>query len=108
MAARGVRNTLLVAAVAYLLVPAVAWITTLGRGYLPPLGFALAMLVLGDVVGKTGWAPWFPWSIVPLFIGSVGQPVTTIAPVSVVVVALTFAAGIAATIAHVRSADNAQ
>jgi ABC-type transport system involved in multi-copper enzyme maturation permease subunit len=108
VAARGVRNTLLVAAVAYLLVPAVAWITTLGRGYLPPLGFALAMLVLGDVVGKTGWAPWFPWSIVPLFIGSVGHPATTIAPASVVVVALTFLAGIAATIAHVRYADNAQ
>jgi ABC-2 type transport system permease protein len=108
VAARGVRDALLVAAVAYLLAPAVAWIATLGRGYLPPLGFALAMLVLGDMVGKTGWGPWFPWSIVPLFIGSVGQRVTTLAPGSVVVVALTFVAGIAATIAQLRLADNTQ
>ena len=108
VAATGVRNTLLVAVVAYLLAPVVAWITTLGRGYLPPLGFALAMLVLGDVLGKTGWSPWFPWSIVGQLIGSVGQPVTTIAPGSVIVVAVTFVAGIAATIAQLRWADNAQ
>lgn len=103
-----VRNGLVAAGVAYLLVPVVAWITTLGRGYLPPLAFALAMLALGNVFAKTGWAIWFPWSIVPLFIGAVGQPVQTLPPGSFVVVALTFLAGIAATVAQLRYADNAQ
>ena len=70
-----VRDALLAAAVAYLLAPVVAWIATLGRGYMPPLGFALAMLALGQVFSKTGWATWFPWSIVPLYIGTVGQRV---------------------------------
>jgi ABC-2 type transport system permease protein len=79
-----------------------------GRGYMPPLGFALAMLVLGDIFSHTGWAAWFPWSIVPLFIGAVGHRVTTVAPGSIAVVALTFLAGIAATIAQMRYADNAQ
>ena len=102
------RDALLAAAIAYLLAPVVAWIATLGRGYLPPLGFALAMLALGQVFSKTGWATWFPWSIVPLYIGAVGQRVTTVAPGSLVVVALTFLAGIAATIAQLRYADNAQ
>ena len=102
LAVTAVHDALLAAAIAYLLVPVVAWIAMLGRGYLPPLGFALAMLALGDVFSKTGWAPWFPWSIVPLFIGAVGQPVTTLAPGSLVVVALTFLAGIAATIAQLR------
>ncbi len=108
LAARSVRDIALVAAVTFLLAPIVAWIATLGRGYLPPLGFALAMLVLGDVIGKTGWGPWFPWSTVPVFIGSVGQATTTIAPGSVVVVGFTFLAGIAATVAQLRYADNTQ
>jgi len=108
LAVRAVHDALLAAAIAYLLAPVVAWIATLGRGYLPPLGFALAMLALGDVFSHTGWAAWFPWSIVPLFIGAIGQRVTTLAPSSLVVVALTFLAGIAATIAQLRWADNAQ
>jgi ABC-2 type transport system permease protein len=108
LALGAVRNGLVAAGVAYLLVPVVAWITTLGRGYLPPLAFALAMLALGNVFAKTGWAIWFPWSIVPLLIGAVGQPVQTLPPGSFVVVALTFLAGIAATVAQLRYADNAQ
>ena len=108
LAVHAVRDALLAAAVAYLLVPVVAWIATLGRGYLPPLGFALAMLAVGDVLSHTGWAAWFPWSIVPSFIGAIGKPATSIAPVSLVVVALTFVGGIAATIAQLRWADNAQ
>ena len=108
LALTAVHDALLAAAIAYLLVPVVAWIAMLGRGYLPPLGFSLAMLALGNVFIHTGWAAWFPWSIVPLYIGAIGQPVTTIASSSVVVVALTFLAGITATIAQLRWADNAQ
>jgi ABC-type transport system involved in multi-copper enzyme maturation permease subunit len=108
LAVSAVHDALLAAAIAYLLAPAVAWIAVLGHGYLPPLGFALAMLALGDVFSHTGWAAWFPWSIVPLFIGAIGQRATTIAPGSLVVVALTFLAGIAATVAQLRWADNAQ
>ena len=108
LAVTAVHDALLAAAIAYLLVPVVAWIAMLGRGYLPPLGFALAMLALGNVFSHTGWAAWFPWSIVPLFIGSIGEPSTTIATSGLVVVALTFLAGIAATIAQLRWADNAQ
>ena len=70
--------------------------------------FALAMLLLGDVFSHTGWAAWFPWSIVPLLIGAIGKPATTVAASSLVVVALTFLAGIAATIAQLRWADNTQ
>ena len=104
----GARDALLTAGIAYLLAPAVAWITTLGRGYLPPLGFALAMLALGNVFAKTGWAEWFPWSIVPLSIGMVGQSDQALPASSYVVVALTFLAGILATILQLRHADNTQ
>ena len=108
LAVTAVHDALLAAAIAYLLVPVVAWIAMLGRGYLPPLGFALAILALGNVFSHTGWATWFPWSIVPLYIGAIGQPVTTIASSSVAVLALTFLAGIAATIAQLRWSDNAR
>ena len=86
----------------------IAWITTLGRGYLLPLGFALAMLALGNVFAKTGWAEWCPWSIVPRSIGMIGQPVQTMPAISHVLVALTFLAGIVATILQLRYADNTQ
>ena len=108
LAVGAVYDALIAAAIAFLLVPVVAWITTLGRSYLPPLGFALAMLALGQVFSKTGWAAWFPWSIVPLSIGAVGQRVATLAEGSLVVVALIFIAGVSATIAQLRYADNTQ
>jgi ABC-type transport system involved in multi-copper enzyme maturation permease subunit len=108
MAVGAAGNALLAAAISFLLVPVVAWITTLGRGYMPPLAFALAALALGDVFGKTGWAQWFPWSIIPLLIGAVGQPVAALPAGSYVVLAVTFVAGVAATITQVRWADNAQ
>ncbi len=108
LAARAVRDALIAGAVAYLLTPVVAWIALLGRGYMPPLGFALGMLVLGQLLSKTGWAVWFPWSIVPLWIGAVGQPMTALNAGSLVVVALTFLAGIGVTVAQLRFADNAQ
>ena len=106
--ARAVANALLAAGIAYLFAPIVAWITTLGRGYLPPLGFAFAMLALGNIFSKTGWATWFPWSIVPAFIGVVGQPVANLPVHSVVIAALTFVIGIAATMAQTRWGDNTQ
>jgi len=108
LAAGAVRDALLVAAIAYLIAPLVAWIATLGRGYMPPLGFALATLALGQIFSKTGWAAYFPYSILPLLIGAVGKPVSTLPAASYVVVALTFVAGIAATVAQLRYADNTQ
>jgi ABC-type transport system involved in multi-copper enzyme maturation permease subunit len=108
LAAGAVRDVALVALAAYLLAPPIAWVTVLGRGYLPPIGFALATLALGDVFSHTGWAAWFPWAVVPQFVGMVGSRQTGIAAGSVAVVALTFLAGIAATIAQLRWADNTQ
>ena len=82
--------------ISFLLVPVVAWITVWGRGNVAPIGFALAMLALGNLFGKTGWAEWFPWSIVPLLIGMVSDPCRRCRAGSYVVLALTFVAGVAA------------
>jgi ABC-2 type transport system permease protein len=101
-------NLLLVAGISYLLAPMVALVTVWTRGYLAPVGFALGMLLLGNVVGHTGWAPWFPWSIVPILVGSVSAPVDALPVGSLVILAATFAVGIAATMWQLQSADNTQ
>lgn len=103
-----VSSAVLAAGISYLLVPMVAWVTVWSRGGVAPIGFAIGMLALGNLFGKTGWAEWFPWSIVPLLIGMVGDPVASLPVGSYVVLALTFVAGIIATIAQLRFADNAQ
>lgn len=98
----------LVTLAAYLLVPPVAWIAVLGRGYMAPIAFALATLAIGNLFSHTGWAPWFPWSVVPLFVGAVGVQQASIPTGSIVVVAVTFVGGVAAAIATLRYADNDQ
>ena len=101
-------NLLLVAGISYLPAPMVALVTVWSRGYLAPVGFALGMLLLGNVIGHTGWAAWFPWSIVPILVGSVSTPVDSLPFGSLVVLAATFAAGIAATMWKLQTADNTQ
>ncbi len=103
-----VGNVLLAAGISYLLVPMIAWVTVWGRGNIAPIGFALGMLLLGNVFGATGWAVWFPWSIVPLLVGSVGAPVESLPSGSYVVVALTFVVGVVGTVLQLRFADTAQ
>jgi ABC-2 type transport system permease protein len=101
-------NCLVAALIAYLVAPPIAWAATLGRGYMPPIAFAFVTLGLGNLFGHTGWAVWFPWSIIPLLVGMVGNPVESLPAGSYVVVALTFVAGVVATIAQLRWADNSQ
>jgi len=108
MAAAGVQDALLAAGISYLLVPVLAWITTLARSDSAPIAFAIGMMALGNLFGRTGWAVWFPWSIVPLLIGMMGDPLQSLPPGSYVVLGVTFVAGIAATIAQLRYTDITQ
>lgn len=103
-----IRTSLLAAGISYLLVPMVAWVTVWARSGVAPIGFAIAMMAMGNLFGKTGWAEWFPWSIVPLLIGAVGDPAGSLPIGSYVVLALTFAAGVIGTIWQLRHADCAQ
>jgi hypothetical protein len=105
---RAARDVALCGAMCCLLVPPVAWMATLGRGYLPPLGFAIVTFVLGNVFAATGWGKWFPYSIVALYTGIGGPRVSVLEPGSYAVVLLVFAAGVAATVWQVRSADDTQ
>lgn len=84
-----------------------AWIAQASKGYMAPLGFTMGTLILGAFLGHTGWGQWFPWTIVPMIAGLTG-PVQAIPPGSYIVVAAACAAGLAATLLHIRRADNTQ
>jgi ABC-2 type transport system permease protein len=108
LAVRALSQTLVLAGVAFLLTTLEGWIAVLGRGYLAPLGFAVGTLALGDLVGHTGWAQWFPWSIMSLLAGTAGPRTDTLPAGSLVVLVLTCALGIAATMAQLKWGDNTQ
>ncbi len=85
----------------------VAWVAVQTRGYFAPMGFAIGTVALGSVLGHTGWAPWAPWTIIGMYAmgtGSAANPGWG----SLLVLAATFAAGLALTIRHEVSADNVQ
>jgi len=99
-------SALTLAAVSFLLCPAAAWITVLTRNMLAPVGFAIGMLLIGDLLSHTGWAAWFPWSILPSMSGMSATASTSLPLTSIVAVTITFAAGSIGTALQLRWADN--
>ncbi|MBA7665008.1 hypothetical protein ES703_73074 [subsurface metagenome] len=102
------RSLMITALLTVMLMPFVALFASAGRGYLPPLGWAILMLALAQIVGILGWGDWFPWSVPVLLSGMAGPPAEQIGIHSYIAVLLTFIAGIAATFAWWRSADQAR
>lgn len=99
-------TSLLAAGASFLLAPVSAWITVATRSYLAAIGFALGMLLLGNLLGHTGWATWFPWSIVPMLTLMSGSTPAPLPWTSSLVLGLTFAVGIGGAIHRLHDADN--
>lgn len=57
---------------AVLLVPFVAFVASIGRGYLSSFGWIVFTVILAQIAAITGWGDWFPWSIPALFSGAMG------------------------------------
>lgn len=93
------------AALTLALMTPVALLASAGHGYLLPLGWAILTLFVAQIMAATGWGPLFPWSIPPLFGGLAGPEGAQLEPVSYLLVALTSAAGFAATFWWWRHAD---
>lgn len=76
-----------------------------GRGYLPGLGWVVAMIFVSQILQALGWAAWFPWAV-PMLVVAAGDPRVdppTLASAAVVVVAAV--AGLAASIVWWQRAD---
>jgi ABC-2 type transport system permease protein len=101
-------SLLLISFLTYMLMPVVALIASLGRGYLPPLGWAFLTMALAQITIVLGWGDWFPWSV-PALISSFSEP--SVGPLqlhSYILVFLFFVAGIALSLDWWRNADQAR
>jgi ABC-2 type transport system permease protein len=76
------------------LMPVTAFVASVGRGYLLPIGVAIATMIVAQFIYATGWAPWFPWCVAM----TSGVPGAQITAASIAVVTLTGALGMAATL----------
>lgn len=90
------------------LMPPVALFASAGRGYLPPLGWAIFTLFLAQVLSMMGWASWFPWSVPAMLSQLAGPQAEQLGLHSYVSVALACAAGLAVTYAWWRNADQTE
>ena len=88
-----------------LLMTPVAFIASMGRGYLPPLAWAVLTIFFSQIIAATGWGDWFPWSVPALYSGVVGPRVEQLGIHSYVLVILAGLAGLTATFWWWRNAD---
>jgi ABC-2 type transport system permease protein len=88
-----------------LLLPFVALIASMGRGYLPAFGWTIFTVATAQIAVITGWGDWFPWSIPALFSGAVGPRAEQLGSHSYVILILASLIGLAATFYWWRNAD---
>jgi len=93
------------AALTIALLPFVALLASVGRGYLPPFGWTILTVVLAQIAAITGWGDWFPWSVPALFSGAAGPRAELLGMHSYIIVFITSLIGLAATFYWWRNAD---
>ena len=93
------------ASMTLLLMTPVAFIASMGRGYLPPLGWAVLTIFFSQIIAATGWGDWFPWSVPALFSGVIGPRAEQLGVHSYILVILAGMIGLIATFWWWRSAD---
>lgn len=105
IACNGVYAYAAAAFLAILLCTPVAFFASYGRGYLPPIGFIVITLVLGQFIVALNVGQYFPWAVPWLYgvAASTGGPAP--GAISYAILALTCLIGLAATFAWWRYAD---
>jgi ABC-type transport system involved in multi-copper enzyme maturation permease subunit len=88
-----------------LLCTPVAFIAGYGRGYLPPTGFIILTIILAQFTVALSLGPYFPWAIPGLYSVAAGAGGPQPGAVSYVILVLTSLAGLVATFAWWRYAD---
>jgi ABC-2 type transport system permease protein len=76
-----------------------------GRGYIAPLAWAVAMVATSQVLAVLGWGSWFPWSVPAILAGAGGAQVEPVSAIAVTLVAVVAAAGVTASIKWWEHAD---
>ena len=97
LALQSLSDLLVTAGMTLLLMSPVAFIASMGRGYLPPLGWAVLTIFFSQIIAATGWGDWFPWSVPALFSGVVGPRAEQLGMHSYVILSLAGILGLIAT-----------
>jgi ABC-2 type transport system permease protein len=82
-----------------------AFFAGVGRGYIAPLAWAVAMVAAAQVLAVLGWGAWFPWSVPAILAGAGGAQVEPVGPGGVAMVGLAAVIGIMATVTWWERAD---
>lgn len=98
---QGSAVVVLAAGLAILVVLPFAFVASVGRGYLLPVGIMLLVLLLANLLVVAGWGAYFPWAVPMLYAQGKGDT----APISYWIVVLTGLAGMIATYAWWKLAD---
>jgi ABC-2 type transport system permease protein len=88
-----------------MLLPFVALVASMGRGYMPAFGWAILTVALAQITAVTGWGDWFPWAVPALFSGAAGPRMEQLGAHSYIVVAIASLLGLIATFYWWRNAD---
>lgn len=93
------------AALTILLITPIALFAGLGRGYLAPMGAAIFLVVLAQLVAAAGWGEYFPWAVPALHAGMAGPGDAQMGIVSYILVLATSLLGLFATLLWWERAD---
>jgi ABC-2 type transport system permease protein len=82
-----------------------AFFASVGRGYIAPLAWAVAMIAMSQILTVLGLGSWFPWAVPAILAGAGGVAVEAITAGAIVVLVLVALAGVIATIIWWERAD---
>lgn len=91
-----------------LLLPFVAFIASIGRGFMAAFGWAIFTVAIAQVAVVMGWGDWLPWSVPALFSGAIGAHSETLGMHSYLIVAIASTVGFFITFYWWRNADQAK
>lgn len=100
-------DSLAIAGIIYMTLPAVALISMVGRGYLAPMLFSSAVMAMSWMSFFLGWTEWIPWAMSSSVAGFMGPP-EWVDPLNVgswAILIGMFVLGLAAVIVYVNRAD---
>jgi ABC-2 type transport system permease protein len=91
-----------------LLCPPVAFIASIGRSFLPAIGFVVLCMGLANFFGNIGLGAYFPWTIPMLYTGAVGSSGNQLPLISYIIIVFTGLAGTAGTVLYWEYADQSR
>ncbi|RPJ05275.1 MAG: bacitracin ABC transporter permease [Spirochaetaceae bacterium] len=88
-----------------LLCPVVAFVASMGRGFLPAIGFLIFCMGLANLFANIGVGEYFPWAIPMLYSNAVEDAGNGLPLASYIIIVLTCLAGIIGTVYRWKYAD---